>query len=356
MPSLPRFLIGIAAVLMLAVAPAHAVVLCVANEIQLQNALDAAADDGANQSDDVEIRLVEGVYLTGIAHLNREFSMVSSHANAVSLLGGFAPDCQTRSANPTLTILDGGNATPVLAVIKTAGAFSMDGLTIQRGHTAFIGAGVAINSARCDDVDCFNQHVTAILLTRLIVQGNHSDAYCGGLFAQANQQQIRVESSLFVNNSADLNDGGVCLTGDGGFLQFYANTVADNATPTTTDPVGGMSCGGTSPCQIYNNIFWSNTGAGLWLNSTGAFLAFNDLGMRSGEAPASEMHSLHVNPHFQDTFNSNYRLKGDSPVLAVSTLLLAFPDLYGRPHPTSGARDIGAFADTVFTDGSEILH
>ncbi|MEO5624651.1 MAG: hypothetical protein ABIQ70_01425 [Dokdonella sp.] len=356
MRPLPHFLIGISAVLMLAVAPAHAVVICVANEIQLQNALDAAADDGVNQNEGVEIRLVEGVYLTGIAHLNREFSMLSTHANAVSILGGFAPACQTRSANPTLTILDGGNATPVLAVIKTAGAFSMDGLTIQRGHSAFIGGGVAINNDRCSAGDCFNQHVTAILLTRLIVQGNHSDGYCGGLFAQANQQQIRVESSLFINNSADLNNGGVCLTGDGGFLQSYANTVADNTSPATTDAIGGMSCGGTSPCQIYNNIFWSNTGAGLWLDSSGAFLAFNDYGMRGGEVPASEMHSLHVNPHFVDTLNGNYRLKGDSPVLAVSTLLLDFPDLYGRPHPASGARDIGAFADTVFTDGSEIAN
>lgn len=350
-----HFLIGIVTAMLLAVAPAHATVICVANEIQLQNALDAASDDGVNQNDDVEIRLVAGVYLTGIAHLNREFSMLSTHANAVSLLGGFAPGCQTRSVNPTLTVLDGGNATAVLSVIKNAGAFSVDGLTIQRGHGAYLGAGIAINADRCAS-NCLNMHVAAILLTRLIVQGNHSDFYCGGLYAFANQQQVRVESSLFVNNSADLNNGGVCLSGDGGFLQSYANTIADNTSPATTDAIGGMSCGGTSPCQIYDNIFWSNTGAGLWLDSSGAFLAFNDYVMRGGEVPASEMSSLHVNPRFVDTFNNNYRLKGDSPVLAASTLLLSFPDLYGRPHPSAGARDIGAFAETIFIDGNEGAH
>ncbi len=240
-----RFLIGIVAAVLLAAAPAHATVICVANEIQLQNAMDAASDDGANQNDDVEIRLVEGTYSTGIAHLNREFSMLSSHANAVSILGGFASGCLTRSTNPTLTVLDGGNATQVISVIKGAGAFSMDGLTIQRGHGAYLGAGIAINDDRCASGNCFDTHMAAVLLTRLIVQGNHTDFYCGGLFASANQQQVRVESSLFVNNSADLNNGGACLTGDGGFLQFYANTVADNATPATTDPIGGMSCGGT---------------------------------------------------------------------------------------------------------------
>ncbi len=94
----------------------------------------------------------------------------------------------------------------------------------------------------------------------------------------------------------------------------------------------------------------------MWLDSSGAFLAFNDYGTRGGQVPASEISSLHVNPHFLDAFNGNYRLKGDSPVLAASTLLLDFPDLYGRPHPASGARDIGAFSDTIFIDGYEGAH
>ena len=58
-------LLVIAAALLLAPPPARAAVACVADEIALQNALDAASDGGAHEGDDMEIRLVTGSYITG---------------------------------------------------------------------------------------------------------------------------------------------------------------------------------------------------------------------------------------------------------------------------------------------------
>lgn len=344
---------GAVAVLLLTALPARAlVVVCAADEIALQAALDAASDNGAHQDDDMEIRLVTGSYITGIAHINQEFLLVSSHANAVSVLGGYAPGCQTRSASPGLTVLDGGNFTPVFTAIKHLGAFAIEGLTIQRGHSAFLGGGLAINDVAHCMGTCFEADVR---VSRVIFQGNHTDFYCGGLYAAATGHQVRVESSLFVNNDATLNDGGVCLYGSGN-LQFYGNTVADNSTQATTDVAGGAYCSSTSSCQIYNNIMWSNSGAGLWLQTSSAFLSHNDFGNRGGDAPLSEIGSTHVNPRFVNAALGNYRLAGDSPLLASSPLVLSAGDLFNRPHPDSGGRDIGALAETIFADGAEILN
>ena len=168
------------------------------------------------------------------------------HATAVSVLGGYAPGCQTRSADPTLTVLDGGNFTPVFTVLKHLGAFSIDNLTIQRGHGAFLGGGLAINSGAHCTGTCYEADV---LVSRVIFQGNHTDFYCGGLYASATGHQVRVQSSLFVKNDAELNDGGVCLVGTGN-LQFFGNTVADNTTLATSDVAGGLYCGGTGTWRI----------------------------------------------------------------------------------------------------------
>jgi len=344
-------LLGVAAALLLAPPPARAAVVCVADEIALQNALDAASDGGAHEGDDMEIRLVTGSYITGIAHLDQEFLLVSNHATAVSVLGGYAPGCQTRSADPTLTVLDGGNFTSVFTVLKHLGAFTIDNLTIQRGHGAFLGGGLAINSGAHCTGTCYEADV---LVSRVIFQGNHTDFYCGGLYASATGHQVRVQSSLFVKNDAELNDGGVCLVGTGN-LQFFGNTVADNTTLATSDVTGGLYCGGTGTCQIYNSLLWSNDGAGLWLNTGHGFLSHNDFGNRGGDAPLGEIGSTHLNPHFVNPLLGNYRLAGDSPVLAISPLLIDATDLLDRPHPASGARDVGAYAETIFTDGAELV-
>jgi len=346
-------LAAVVAVLLLAPFPARAlVVVCAADEIALQGALDDASDNGVHQGDDMEIRLVTGSYITGIAHLNQEFLLMSSHANAVSVLGGYAAGCQTRSANPGLTVLDGGNFTPVFTVIKHLGAFTIEDLTIQRGHGAFLGGGLGINGGAHCTGTCYEADVR---VSRVVFQGNHTDFYCGGLYAGAAAHQVRVESSLFVNNDASLNDGGVCLYGTGN-VQFFGNTVADNSTQATADVTGGLYCSGTASCQIYNNVLWSNDGAGLWLNTTSGFLAHNDFGNRGGDAPVSEIASTHLNPHFINAPVGNYHLAGDSPLFAISPLVLTSTDLFDRPHPSSGERDVGAYAETIFADGAEIVN
>ena len=117
-----------------------------------------------------------------------------------------------------------------------------------------------------------------------------------------------------------------------------------------------MYCGGTGTCQIYNNIMWSNDGAGLWLETSSGFLSHNDFGNRGGDAPVSEIGTTHLNPHFINALVGNYRLAGDSPLLAISPLVLTPTDLLDRPHPSSGARDVGAYAETIFADGGEIVN
>jgi len=66
--------LAITALLLMTASSAHAVGYCAANELQLQTALDAASDNGVHANDDVDIRLVVGTNITGVANLNQAFT------------------------------------------------------------------------------------------------------------------------------------------------------------------------------------------------------------------------------------------------------------------------------------------
>lgn len=348
LPSSFRFLL---AVLAFPFTPSvHAFTYCVANELQLQAALDGASDNGAHATDDVDIHLVVGTYITGVAVLNQPFSLDSTHVTAITIGGGYSADCQQRRIAPAQTVMDGTNATPVLVITKTKGSIGVDDLTIQRGASSSFGAGLAINGP-CTGA-CGNSTAS---VTRTIIQGNSTTGYCGGLFMQTNQQVAYVAENLIVNNHADTNYGGVCLGGDGGFNQFYGNTVFGNTTTAGTAAAGGAYCYGPSLCQIYDNIFWNNGGVGLWLQANSAFLAFNDYGTRGGDDPQSETGALHVNPQFVDSAGGNFHLLGSSPLIGVTPILLDGTDLLGHPLASSGVQDIGALQETVFRGGFDVV-
>jgi hypothetical protein len=78
---------------------------CVSNASQLHDALTEAATNG---EDDI-IRVEKGTY-TG------NFVYDSFEGKSLTLIGGFAPNCDTQTLDPSNTILDGNDADRVLYI------------------------------------------------------------------------------------------------------------------------------------------------------------------------------------------------------------------------------------------------
>ncbi len=108
---------------------------CVSSATQLQNALTEAATNG---EDDI-IRVEQGTY-TG------NFIFDSYEGKNLTLIGGFAPGCDTRILDSSNTILDGNNAGRVLYINNPGpyqgGDIQIKGFTIQNGNTDEMAGGI----------------------------------------------------------------------------------------------------------------------------------------------------------------------------------------------------------------------
>jgi hypothetical protein len=108
---------------------------CVKNATQLQDALTEAATNG----EDDTILVEQGTY-------KGNFIFDSYEGKNLTLIGGFAPGCDTRTLDPSKTVLDGNNAGRVLHINNPGGYQGGDihikGFTIQNGNTAEMAGGI----------------------------------------------------------------------------------------------------------------------------------------------------------------------------------------------------------------------
>lgn len=339
------------AILLVANTGACAHPFCVSDANALQDALTQASDNGAYNGEDNFINIVQGTYFTGTATNNKPFSYASTAPGGHSLhiAGGFRPGCFQQQIAAVQTVLDGSGATGVLSLQNLHGDISISNLTIQNGHSNQIGAGLQINH--------LNNLGGGVNVTDTIIRHNSSSANAGGLYLYS-VDYVSVSANLIVDNHSDKQYGAGQLIGNGptNSFQVYNNTVTQNTSGASTNPVGGLYCSNAFPTRLFNNIFWFNTGAGLYLDSDFA-LDHNDIGMRAGTAPGSEHDDLAVAPRFVNTGNSNFHLRGDSPLLGFGVTFAVLQDLDGYSYPFNpfgGRVDLGAYAETIFIDGLDL--
>jgi len=341
----PRQAAMLALVLATAFTGAHAHVFCVTggDAAQLQNALTQSSDGGVYAGEDNFIRVAQGMYQTGAATGNVPFFYYSTTTRLLQILGSYNADCTTQQRKALLTKLDGNDSTGVLIVRSANGPVDIEDLTIQNGNSDEPGAGLQVN---------YLVSVNAsVNVGDLIVRSNHSSVDAGGLYVSGAGTQVYVSNNLIVGNSAQGQHGAGYVIAYGQYNELYNNTVVQNVSTAVTNPVGGLYCAGTAPCYLYNNIFWNNTTYGLDLGNSGALLSHNDVGTLGGETPAVTDHELSTTPKFVDAANGDFRLAADSPLLGYGPPQGSTVDLLGNPYPTTGKIDLGAYAETIFTDG-----
>ena len=157
--------------------PASAADFCVADATALQAALNAAA---ANVQADT-VKIVQGTY-TG------PFVYTSSERYALSVLGGYAAGCASRTLDAANTTLQGDGADRVLGLTATnGGAFTVEGVTISGGVRTGDGGGLYAST------------ISNIYLRDNVIQDNTATVKGGGAYI-ASEGTMYVERNTFSTN------------------------------------------------------------------------------------------------------------------------------------------------------------
>jgi hypothetical protein len=317
---------------------------CVSTATQLQDALDAVSDGGAYVDEQSLIMIVKGTYLTGNATSNGPFfSNASTTTTLLTIYGGYSAGCSGDRHPASSTILDGHNATGVMVLRRPNGKIAITHLTFQNGNGS-LGAGLQVNHLATVNAP--------VDIDNVIIRNNHASADAGGLYASGastpQYNSIYVENVLIVDNSTDADYGGAYLTGFGSSVHVGHSTISRNTSPAGT--TGGLYCGGNNTCGVYDTIAWNNTHIGLYMDTANA-LVCDDYGASGGTPPEYAANNVSVSPQFVDAAGGDYHLTAASPLFGLCPGEPFQYDLDDRAYPASGGTDVGAYEDTIFTDG-----
>jgi parallel beta-helix repeat protein len=314
---------------------------CVSTASELESALADSSDGGMYAGENNDIGLLPGTYVTGTGPF-----YYSNTTHGLSIIGGYDAGCVNRLDDPTLSVLDGANATAVLELHSLGGALEVDWLTIQNGESTGAGAGLYLEG--------MGGQITSVNNT--IIRNNHAVDTAGGIYATVgstgSDDVLFVESSLIVGNSADNGSSAGILIVHGAGATVAGNTVSTNST-TLPQGIGGLVFSGndTCNCAVMNNIVWDNTAIGLWLGNANVALEYNDIGTPGGSPADTDIGNVSIAPQFVDRNGGDFHLAGDSPLFGLSPDPIGNLDLDGHSRPRFGRADPGAYEETIFADG-----
>ena len=235
-------------------------IFCVSDEAELQAALTTAASNG----EDNVIRITQGTY-------NGNFTYASTEGYSLIVEGGYTEGCASREIDPANTILDGGEADTVLALVsQEAGNFSVEGLTLQNGNASTVDDGGGLY-AKTEDGN--------VTLTNNVFSGNTASSCGGGAYVISD---ITLSNNTFSRNTSSGNGGGTYIYRSASILTnnlFTDNTSSDkgggiyadgSALTLTNNTLSGNTAENQGGCvwvtfidhnkggKLYNNIIWNN--------------------------------------------------------------------------------------------------
>ncbi len=324
---------------------AHA--FCVTTAAELQSALDNVSDGGMYSGETNFIDVVRGTYKTGAATGNAPFHLSSTDTvGDVLIYGGYAAGCLSsgRSHDPTLTVLDGQNNSAVMT-ISSKTSVEVYGFTIQNGsdHSGASAGGLSIIT---------NGNAYALVQAN-IIRNNHTPTRAGGLYVNVlGTGYPMIFSNLIVGNSADQGYGAGTIIDNGTVGSISHNTIVHNTTIMAAK-AGGLYYGGVDTFDyfIVGNILRANTFADLELGTIAVSFQYNDYGVRVHQPPNGNVGNLQLVPNFVDDAGGDYHLSAASPLLGAMPSHTNLLDIEGHRFPLNGKGDIGAYEETIFTNG-----
>jgi hypothetical protein len=317
-------------------ASANAATSCVSTTAQLAAAINAAANNGQDDT----IYLETGTYL-----LNSELQYFAAPSETfkLAIIGGFAPGCASGYASSGESTLDGQNVTRML-MISAQGEVDIGRITFAHGKpTQYFGGAVNLSNGSAAPMYIFSSTFVA----------NQASPGSGGAIylSSAPQGDIYLWSNLFLANSG--SGAGAIYAYSSGNTYVTGNTILSNTLVNHTG-LGALDLTGNGTYWITNNILWNNEGNDVYDQVGHAHYANNDIGTMDGFAPLSESNDLNVDPGFVGFFSVS---PGPASPLINAGLDTApggvggCCDLTGDPRVQGKHVDIGAQeSDVLFRD------
>lgn len=344
----PRLFLAL--VLVMAAAPLRAATFCVYTESQLDNALQAASDNGVD--DDILIRA--GTILNQ-GQDTSAFTVVLQGTESLSISGGWvggANQCVSQLPLPVLTILDGNDRSRVLSITRapgSTGSFALRNLTLQRGRN--------LESGGCLRLLPLDAAATGPNLIEGVVFTGCSGGIGAGLSMTTPGGTSTLRNLLFRDNASASTSALSVLTE--GTVNVANLTVVDNLGTGDTSAARFLTLG-AGAIFVGNSVFWNNVAspgmADLELVGSDITLVRNLFGSRSGSTPTVlSNNNLGVDPRFA---TDGVRLSASSPARDFGSNSpfggVAALDLDGRPRIQGDRVDLGAYESAaILADGFE---
>ncbi|WP_395373604.1 hypothetical protein [Marinicella sp. W31] len=342
-------------------APVQAADFCVTNSQELQNALDAARNNGQNDL----IRMATGTYTGGFGYSGAEdFDL--------TITGGytlfFKNPCGQRTATPFETIVDGDELEQGMILQAFANS------DIKVSYLTFIN-GVGTRGAGLE-FRTFENYVGDVLVENSAFINNEAD-FAAALNIGRGTKHI-VRNNVFVANNSIIGTGTVdMISNDSLGVYFINNTLINNTTDSSdSDAHSGLRLflSGTSKAFVANNIMQGNEGADIRISNGGdtSYLYNNNVGTILGSFDV-QANNINSQPIFGGGFfnyvpelesgeinkgrNSPFIVPIPTPFnLAWST---GTTDFSGNLRVQDGRVDIGALEALpeipIFKNGFEII-
>ncbi|QBB71246.1 hypothetical protein ELE36_13260 [Pseudolysobacter antarcticus] len=326
----------------------RAALFCVNSVAGLNFALTTSQDNGQND----QIDIVAGSYALNAGGLQ----FFSSEANSITIFGGYNADCSQLTT--AVTSLNGENIYQVLRVIQSstsaAASIHIERITFIAGKTGADGGGGLFATAQNGDV--------RIESNRFLL--NHAENYAGAIYINIGGL-ITLRNNLFYLNSA-LQMGVGELQTSNSVAYITGNTMINNSAATVTNGIGGLYVESNSGTNFWlsNNILWNNNangGVDLYAGAS-VILRNNDIGTSAFVLPnALSQNNQSVDPDFAPCVGllcSSFELKRGSPLVDAGIdnppTGLGSYDLAGKLRTIGPHVDIGAFEeDVIFASGYE---
>jgi hypothetical protein len=360
--------IGIVAMLLAVLPAVHAATFCVNTTSELQDALEVAGSNGAN---DV-IRIKTGTYTYTFPFVQTMFVYDTQEDFDITLQGGWAGSgdaCARRFPSPASTVLDGGGEKAVLwmkGADDTGGDIIVEQLTVRGGAIQAEGGGMRLGGNFGS-----NGFNGSIVVERVYFDDNFA-LEGAGLFVRTNGG-VRVRNSIFRSNSCETN---ACAASIAVFsldssdirAVFSNNTIFGNVCSEDAEEsciTGGVLVDGLGlmpRTSLLNNAFALNDGNDLELpGGSSVDVLYNNINVLSGTPTLSVGNLDIINPHFvSPILDDDFHLQSISPLrnAGYDGFLIGLPpysatDYAGIPRVQENRIDIGAheFSERIFEDG-----
>lgn len=324
--------------------PAAAAIHCVDTPAELYVAIDAAEANG----EDDEIHFVGGTY----APTTMSFHFQSTEPHAITFRGGYDGACLHMLGEQTT--IDGEQSRRGLFILNPNGDIVVEGLIFTRGlSTNNRGGGLRADSDSGD-----------VRVDSNVFLANRADDFAGAAKLATETGSLTVRNNLaFANSSANI--GAFELSQVEGEAHVTGNTIVYNSSEGDFMP-GGLWIGGGAHFVVSNNIVWDNLPENPgpfdvdFTSSAASHSRYsNDIGVVSSSTVAEEViDELSVDPQFADCgfLCIGFELERGSPLVDAGIDDppggMTGTDLARKPRTIGPHVDIGAYEnDLLFADG-----